>query len=131
MLDSLPGVGLPIAEAFVTSARTAAGLLTSGAVGERWGAESACAGMTVGGLAFHLAAQPGRSAEILSSPPAGPGDLISVEEHYRRAAWANTGPDEEVNVTIRTSADDEAAAGHEGRCAKVAADLEALPVALF
>ena len=114
----------------MTSAVTAAGLLTSPRVRERWADESSCAGMTVGGLAFHLAAQAGRSVELLSAPPAGPGDLIAVEEHYRRAAWANTGPEEEVNVTIRDSADREAEAGFHGLCAKVAADLEALPGAL-
>jgi hypothetical protein len=123
-------VGPPLADTFVTSARTAAGLLTSAPVRDRWLDESACAGMTVGGLAFHLAAQAGRSAEILSTPSAEPSDLIAIEEHYRRAAWANTGPDDETNVGIRNSADDEAAAGFDGLCAKVAADLEALPAAL-
>lgn len=130
MLDSLRTVGLPLADTFVTSAQTAAELLTSGAVRDRWTEESACAGMTVGGLAFHLAAQAGRSAEILSSTPADPGDLIAIEEHYRRAAWAHTGPDDETNVGIRTSADDAAEAGFDELGVKVAADLEALPGAL-
>jgi hypothetical protein len=126
----VPPVGITVAETFIATSRTVALLLASDEVGDHWDDESSCAGMTVGGLAFHLAAQAGRSAEILSAPPAGPGDLIAIEEHYRRAAWANTGPDDETNVGIRTSADHEASAGFDGLRAKVAADLEALPEAL-
>jgi hypothetical protein len=99
-------VGPPLADAFVTSARTTAGLLTSEPVRDCWVTESACAGMTVGGLAFHLAAQAGNAVTLLAAEPST-GELIPVDEHYRRAAWVHTGPDEEVNVTIRSSADRE------------------------
>jgi hypothetical protein len=116
----------PIAETFVTSARVAAGLLTSDEVRVRWDAESACAGMTVGGLAFHLAAQAGNAVRLMSAAPSD-GSPIPVEEHYRRAAWVHTGLDEEVNVGIRTSANDEAGGGFDELCAKVATDLDALP----
>lgn len=111
----------------MTSARTAATLLTAEWVREHWDAESACAGMTVGGLAFHLAAQAGRSTEILSTPVADPGDVVTIAEHYRRADWANSGLDDEANIGIRASADDQANAGFGALCAKVTADLEALP----
>lgn len=119
-------MGPPLGDTFVTSAHTAARLVTSEAVRDRWDEESACAGMTVGGLAFHLAAQAGNvvrlmAAEVTAEP------TIPVEEHYRRAAWVNTGLDDEVNVDIRTSADEEAAGGFGALCTKVAADLEALP----
>lgn len=133
MVDSLRGVGPPLADTFVTSARTAAELLTSERVRDRWAVESACAGMTVGGLAFHLAGQPGNAVRLMSAAPAdaaGVGAPIPIEEHYRRAAWANTGLDDEVNVDIRTSADDEAAGGFDGLRAMVTADVEALPGAL-
>lgn len=126
MLDSLRSVGLPLADTFVTSARTAAELLTCDPVRDRWDAESACAGMTVGGLACHLAGQAGNAVRLVSAAPSTESP-IPVEEHYRRAAWANTDLDEEVNLDIRTSANDEADAGFEGLCARVAADLEALP----
>jgi hypothetical protein len=123
-------VDATITSTFLESARTAAALLTSEEVGRRWDAESSCAGMTVGGLAFHLAAQAGRSAEILAAPSADPGDLIAVEEHYRRAAWVHTGLEEDANVGIRTSANAEAGSGFEELRAKVAADLDALPAVL-
>ena len=116
----------PIAETFVTSARVAAGLLTSDMVRVRWDTESACAGMTVGGLAFHLAAQAGNAVRLMSAGPAD-SSPIPVEEHYRRAAWVHSGRDEEANVGIRTSANDEAEGGFDELCAKVAADLDALP----
>ena len=129
-MGSLPDVDGRLGDTFVTTARTVADQLTSDGVRERWDDESSCAGMTVGGLAFHLAAQAGRSAEILSTPDADPSDVIAIEEHYRRAAWANTGLDDEANVGIRTSADEEADAGFDALCAKVAADLDALPEVL-
>jgi hypothetical protein len=130
MVDSLRSVGPPLADTFVTSARTTAELLTSEPVRDRWAVESACAGMTVGGLAFHLAAQAGNAVRLMSAAPADAaavGAPIAIGEHYRRAAWANTGLDDEVNVDIRTSADAEAVGGFDELCAKVAADLEALP----
>jgi hypothetical protein len=118
-----------ITETFLESSRTAAGLLTSDEVRARWDAESACAGMTVGGLAFHLAAQAGNAVRLMSAAPSDESP-IPVEEHYRRAAWVNTGLDEEANVGIRTSANDEADGGFDELCAKVASDLDALPGAL-
>jgi hypothetical protein len=116
----------PIDDAFLTSARVAAALLTSDEVRVRWDAESACAGMTVGGLAFHLAFQAGSAVRLMSGPPSD-ASPIRVEEHYRRAAWVNTGLDEEANVGIRTSANDEAGVGFDELCAKVAVDLDSLP----
>jgi hypothetical protein len=119
-------VNATITETFLESSRTAAALLTADEVRARWDAESACAGMTVGGLAFHLAGQAGNVVRLMSAMPAG-GSPIPVEEHYRRAAWVNTGLDEEANVGIRTSANDEAGGGFDELCVKVAADLDALP----
>jgi hypothetical protein len=119
-------VNEPIAETFLESSRTAAALLTSEEVRVRWDAESACAGMTVGGLAFHLAAQAGNAVRLLSAAPSD-ASPIPVEEHYRRAAWVHSGLDDEANVVIRTSADAEAGEGFDELCAKVAADLDALP----
>jgi hypothetical protein len=119
-------VNATITETFLDSSRTAAALLTSDEVRAGWDAQSACTGMTVGGLAFHLAGQAGNAVRLMSAAPSDESP-IPVEEHYRRAAWANTGPDEEANVDIRTSANDEADGGFDELCAKVAADLEALP----
>ena len=95
----------------------------------RWDAESACAGMTVGGLAFHLANQVGFAVRLLPAAPSEEAP-IPVEEHYRRAAWVRTGLDEEANVGIRTSANAEAGGGFEELRTKVAEDLDALPAVL-
>lgn len=120
-------MGPPLGDTFVTSARTAAGLLVSDGVRDRWGDESACAGMTVGGLAFHLAGQAGNAVRLLPAGAPEGTERIALVEHYRRAAWASSGLDDEVNVDIRVTADEEAAGGHEALRAEVEADLEALP----
>lgn len=114
---------------FLDSARTAAALLTSDDVRVRWDAESSCAGMTVGGLAFHLSGQAGNAVRLVSAAPSDEPP-IAVEEHYRRAAWVHTGLEEDANAGIRTSANTEADSGFEEMRAKVAADLDALPAVL-
>lgn len=110
-------------------AALAADLIAHPEVARRWRDESACAGMTVGGLAHHLAGQTRSVVRLLSAPPHD-AEPIAVLEHYRRAAWVHTGLDDEVNVGIREGADEDAAAGPEALAAQVAADLEALPAAL-
>lgn len=110
-------------------AAVAAGLVTHPEVARRWRDESACAGMTVGGLAHHLAGQTRTVVRLLSAPP-HEEPPVGVLEHYRRAAWVHTGLDDEVNVGIREGADEDAATGPEALAAKVSADLAALPPAL-
>jgi len=83
--------------------------------------------MTVGGLAFHLAAQTGNTVRLMPPIPDEGIEEVTVEEHYRRAAWANTDLDGDANVDIRTIADREAGQGFDELVAKVGADLEALP----
>ena len=116
-------------ELFPEVARVAADLIRHPEVARRWGDESACAGMTVGGLANHLAGQAANVVRLVAAPPhdAAP---ISVLEHYRRAAWVHTGLDDEANVDVRTSADAYAATGAADLEARVQSDLDALPAAL-
>lgn len=83
--------------------------------------------MTVGGLAFHLAGQAGNTVRLVAPAPGPDVEVISVEEHYRRASWANSDLDGDANVGIRTSADREAGRGFDELVAKVGADLDALP----
>jgi hypothetical protein len=118
-----------LVEVFPDVARIAAELVQHPEVTRRWSDESACAGMTVGGLAFHLAGQCRNAVRLLSAAPHDE-DPISALEHYRRAAWAHSAPDDEANVTIREAADAEAADGPEALAAQARADLEALPAAL-
>ncbi len=122
-------MGDRLVEVFPDVARIAAELVQHPEVTRRWSDESACAGMTVGGLAFHLAGQCRNAVRLLSATPHDE-DPISALEHYRRAAWAHSAPDDEANVTIREAADAEAADGPEALAAQARADLEALPAAL-
>jgi hypothetical protein len=118
-----------LVEVFPDVARIAAELVQHREVTQRWSDESACAGMTVGGLAFHLAGQCRNTVRLLSAAP-HVDPPISALEHYRRAAWAHSAPDDEANVSIRESADAEATGGAQALAAQVRADLEALPGAL-
>ncbi len=118
-----------LVELFPEVARVAADLVRHPEVARRWTDESACAGMSVGGLAHHLAGQAGNAVRLLGAAP-GDREPIPVLEHYRRAAWVHSGPGDEANVSIRTSADGEAAGGPAVLAARVTADLAALPAAL-
>jgi len=118
-----------IVELFPEVAGVAADLVRHPEVARRWGDESACAGMSVGGLANHLAGQAGSAVRLFTAPPRD-AEPIPVLEHYRRAAWVHTGLDAEVNVGIRTSADDEASGGPAALEARVTTDLAALPAVL-
>ena len=118
-----------VLEQFPQVARVGADLVRHPEVARRWTDESACAGMTVGGLASHLAAQAGNVVGLLAAPP-GDGEPIVAVEHYRRAAWVGAGHDDDVNVDIRTAADEEAAGGPAALAERVTRDLAALPAAL-
>ncbi len=118
-----------LVEQFPEVARVAADLIRQPEVAAHWGDESACAGMTVGGLANHLAGQ-AANVVLLLAGPAHDADPIPALEHYRRAAWVRAGHDDEVNVDVRTSADGYAASGPADLGERVAADLAALPAAL-
>ena len=118
-----------VAELFPQVARIAADLVRHHEVERRWGDESACVGMSVGGLANHLAGQATSVVLLLSAPPHA-SEPIAALEHYRRAAWVHTGLDEEANVDVRTSADAHAAAGPVDLGERVERDLAALPGAL-
>ena len=97
-------------ETFLSAARIAADLATGSEVADRWTDESACAGMTVGGLAHHLVGQAVNTVRLLSAPPA-PEEPIGLLDHYARAAWVTADHDDEVNVAVRESSDAEAAGG--------------------
>src|SRR5690349_9953645 len=109
-------------ELFPQVAATAAELIAHPEVARRWGDESACAGMSVGGLAHHLSGQARGVVRLLGAPPHDEPP-IAVLEHYRRAAWVHTGLDEEVNTSIREGADEDATGGPEVLAGLVRADL--------
>jgi len=116
-------------DSFLAAARITADLVRRPEVADQWGDESACAGMSVGGLAFHLASQITNTVRLVGAP-ASDDAPIALLEHYARAAWVHTGLDEEVNVGIREGSDDEAAAGPGALNALVDQQLALLPEVL-
>jgi mycothiol maleylpyruvate isomerase-like protein len=121
------------AQAYLEAARSAADLVARPEVAESWHRPSALAGMSVGALAAHLA------SELLlvhdawrDSARWSDDEPIPLLEHYRRSSWVTAAPDDEVNVTIRESAEQDATQGHEQLGAAVRSalgDLESLPQA--
>jgi hypothetical protein len=122
-------VPLSLTDAVLDTAHTVAELALSAPVRDRWREESACAGMTVGGLAHHLTGQVDSLVELYAEPPDASAP-ITVLEHYRRAAWASTGLGDEDNVGIRDDADEAAQGGPDVHADEVRAALAALPAAL-
>jgi hypothetical protein len=116
-------------DSFLTAARIAGDLCRRPEVADRWAAESACAGMTVGGLAFHLGSQVTNTVRLVGSAPAD-HDPIPLVEHYVRAAWVHSDLDAEANVDIRVASDDEAEAGPDALAALVEEQLAQLPQVL-
>ena len=114
---------------FLAAARIAGDLVRRPGVSARWGEESACAGMSVGGLACHLGSQIDLAARLLR---AGPSELtpIPLAEHYARAAWVRSGPDDEANVGIREGSDAQAAEGPAVLTALLDRRLAELPAVL-
>jgi hypothetical protein len=113
-------------ESFLTAARAAADLVRQPEVAARWEDESACAGMSIGGLACHLASQVTNTVRLVGAPPSDEPP-IPLLQHYVRAAWVGSDLDAEVNVGIREGSDAEAAAGPEALAARLDEGLAALP----
>ncbi len=114
------------AAAFMESARISADLSRSPEVADRWTEESACAGMTVGGLTHHLVSQLTNTSRLLAAEPRDEAP-IPLFEHYERAAWVHSSLDDEVNVRIREGADEDAAGGPDALPPLVDDALAALP----
>lgn len=98
------------ASAFLVAARTAQSLLREPAVADSWAGPSALPGFTIGGLAEHLAGQILTTARVLGEP-ASTHELVTVWEHYARAAWVGADLDAEANVAIRDSGEQAAIEG--------------------
>ena len=110
--------------AFLESVRVARDLAGSHAVREAWGRESACAGMSVGGLAHHLLNQGVTVARGLSAAPSG--DVIPVLEHYRRAPWVAASRAGAVDPDQNARDDEAAEAGPDAVLATVTAQTDRL-----
>jgi mycothiol maleylpyruvate isomerase-like protein len=113
-------------ETFLAAGRIAADLALRPEVAAGWYDESACAGMTVGGLAHHLVSQVGNTVRLVGAPPADQAP-IPLLDHYARAAWVTADLGDEVNVGIREGSDADAASGPDALRATVDDLLERLP----
>jgi hypothetical protein len=122
-------VALTLTADALAASRTILDLALSEPVRERWTDESACAGMSVGGLAHHLTGQVDSLVRLLPDAPSDQAP-ISIREHYRRAAWVRSGLGDEVNVEIRTGADAKAGGGPAELASHAIAQLTRLPAAL-
>jgi uncharacterized protein (TIGR03083 family) len=111
---------------FSRTARIVADLVRRPEVADRWDDESACAGMTVGGLANHLGDQVVLAVRLLE---AGPSELdpIPLDEHYARAAWVREDLAGEANVSIREGSDEQARDGQVAMVERVDAAVARLP----
>jgi len=111
---------------FSRTARIVADLVRRPEVADRWDDESACAGMTVGGLANHLGDQVVLAVRLLE---AGPSELdpIPLDEHYARAAWVREDLAGEANVSIREGSDEQARDGQGAMVERVDAAVARLP----
>lgn len=118
-----------IARHFLGAAQVAGRLATAPEVAARWTDESDCAGMTVGGLASHLAGQAANAVRLFGTAPSE-HEPIALVEHYRRADWVTSGPEDEPNTSIRDESNDDAAGGPEALAQEVERDLAALPTVL-
>jgi hypothetical protein len=115
-----------MASTFLTASRIAADLALRPEVAARWTEESACAGMSVGGLAHHLVSQVTNTVRLLEAEP-HEEPPIPLLEHYARAAWVTADLDDDVNVGIREGADEDAAGGPDALAPMVDDALAALP----
>ncbi len=100
----------PIRDAYLQAAASAAALLADPTVASAWSDPSALDGFSVGGLAAHLSTQVLYPVRALAIPEPS-GELLTLPEHYSRAAWLGADLDADANVAIRAGGENAAAAG--------------------
>jgi Mycothiol maleylpyruvate isomerase N-terminal domain len=116
-------------DAFVQAAAPAAALLRDPAVAASWDSASVLREFSVAGLAGHLARQVLAVPRVLAQPV--PADQpVSLLDHYALVSWIDAGPDDEANVDIRRSGEDEAADGAAALAAKTGVAVDAAGSAL-
>jgi hypothetical protein len=119
-----PVTGTP--HPFVTAAATVADLLARPEVATAWERPSALAEWKVSGLAGHLGDQAPLVVTLLSAEESDQ-EPITLDEHYRRAAWVGAAVDDDVSVSIRAAGERDAAEGRDALLARVREAVDALP----
>jgi hypothetical protein len=118
-----------ISEAFLTAVDSVAHLLARPEVAAAWETPSALAEWRVSGLAGHLGDQAPLVVRLLSADESDQAP-ITLDEHYRRAAWVGAAVDDEVSADIRAAGERDAAEGRDALLAQVRDALQALPAVL-
>ena len=113
-------------DGFLAAVDSIAELLARPEVADRWEQPSALAEWSVGGLAAHLADQ-GPLAVALIGAEESDDEPISLDEHYRRAAWVGAAIDDEVSGDIRVGGERGAGVGRDALLAQVREAREELP----
>lgn len=98
-------------DAYLDAAAQAVTLLGAPEVAACWEKASALEGMTVSGLAGHLAYQVFSVTPALQEPTSQEVTPIPLLEHYARAEWIDAPLDGEVNTGIRAKGEDIASEG--------------------
>lgn len=98
--------------AFLGCAEISLELAARDEVATAWARESACEGMTVGGLTDHLLAQLRHVAHGLRAPAPVDAPVIGLLDHYARAPWVTSSRSGEVDPDQTDTNNTAAAAGH-------------------
>jgi hypothetical protein len=114
---------------FVTAASTVADLLARPEVAAAWDQPSALAEWKVSGLAGHLGDQAPLVVTLLGADESDQ-EPITLDEHYRRAAWVGAAVDDEVSISIRAAGELDAAEGRDALLTRVREAVDALPAVL-
>lgn len=119
---------LDLRPAFLAATDHVVSIVSRDDVAAAWHQPSALPEWSVGGLVAHLASQPPTVARLLGTEPAA--EAISLDEHYARSLWVSAAVDDDINVSIRASSDEQAADGRDEVLARLLEAREALPALL-
>ena len=119
-----------LTDALVACTRTSIDLAAHEEVRDAWERDSACTGMTVGGLAHHLLAQTGHLVRGLRVAAPADAPVIGLLDHYARAPWVAASRDGETDPDQDDKDNAAATAGHEAVLAGARQALGDLPGAL-
>ena len=118
-----------MADSFVIAATTVADLLARPEVAAAWDRPSALASWKVSGLAGHLGDQCPLAVGLLGADESDQ-EPITLDGHYRRAAWVDAGVDDVVSVNIRAAGERNAAEGLDALRTRVREAVDVLPAVL-
>ncbi|WP_037577856.1 maleylpyruvate isomerase N-terminal domain-containing protein [Phaeacidiphilus oryzae] len=112
--------------AFLRTAEQTVRRLSEPEVAREWTAPSALPGMTVGGLAAHLAYQIHSVRETVDAPVPPGDEPIDLDERYARADWLGAPREAEINTGILARAEELARPGPEAVAGQVRKVLDGL-----